>query len=105
MDVKYKGRASHAAGFPWEGVNALDAAVMAYNNVSVLRQQMKPSWRVHGVYDRALLLQSFMVQEELMANHTLLVLNVCIISNVKMYSFTNFFKCILLYGLSATQKY
>ena len=48
VDVTYKGRASHAAGFPWEGVNALDAAVMAYNNVSVLRQQMKPSWRVHG---------------------------------------------------------
>ena len=44
----YKGKASHAAGFPWEGVNALDAAVMAYNNVSCLRQQMKPDWRVHG---------------------------------------------------------
>ena len=72
MDVKYKGRASHAAGFPWEGVNALDAAVMAYNNVSVLRQQMKPSWRVHGMYDRTLLLRSFMVRE-FMANPRLLV--------------------------------
>ena len=29
--------------------NALDAAVMAYNSVSVLRQQMKPDWRVHGI--------------------------------------------------------
>ena len=46
--VKYYGKASHAASFPWEGVNALDAAVMAYQNISVLRQQMKPSWRVHG---------------------------------------------------------
>ena len=30
------------------GVNALDAAMMAYNNISVLRQQMKPTWRVHA---------------------------------------------------------
>nr|XP_060473191.1 xaa-Arg dipeptidase [Panthera onca] len=46
--VKYYGKASHAAAYPWEGVNALDAAVLAYNNLSVLRQQMKPTWRVHG---------------------------------------------------------
>ncbi|KAG7269816.1 hypothetical protein CRUP_027159 [Coryphaenoides rupestris] len=45
--VKYHGKASHAAAFPWEGVNALDAAVLAYNNLSVLRQQLKPDWRVH----------------------------------------------------------
>lgn len=48
MTVKYYGKASHAAAYPWEGVNALDAAVLAYNNLSVLRQQMKPTWRVHG---------------------------------------------------------
>ena len=47
--VTYSGKAAHAAAFPWEGVNALDAAVMAYTSVSVLRQQMKPTWRVHGV--------------------------------------------------------
>lgn len=45
--VKYHGKASHAAAYPWEGVNALDAAVLAYNNLSVLRQQMKPDWRLH----------------------------------------------------------
>ena len=50
--VTYKGKASHAAAFPWEGVNALDAAVMAYTSISVLRQQMKPTWRVHGVIVR-----------------------------------------------------
>ncbi|KAM9003729.1 peptidase M20 domain-containing protein 2 [Sarcophilus harrisii] len=49
VTVKYYGKASHAAAYPWEGVNALDAAVLAYNNLSVLRQQMKPSWRVHGI--------------------------------------------------------
>ncbi|XP_062980953.1 xaa-Arg dipeptidase [Elgaria multicarinata webbii] len=49
VTVKYYGKASHAAAYPWEGVNALDAAVLAYNNLSLLRQQMKPTWRVHGV--------------------------------------------------------
>ncbi|XP_047589719.1 xaa-Arg dipeptidase [Lutra lutra] len=49
MTVKYYGKASHAAAYPWEGLNALDAAVLAYNNLSVLRQQMKPTWRVHGI--------------------------------------------------------
>lgn len=49
VTVKYYGKASHAAAYPWEGVNALDAAVLAYNNLSVLRQQMKPTWRVHGM--------------------------------------------------------
>lgn len=49
VEVKYYGKASHAAAFPWEGVNALDAAVLAYNNLSVLRQQLKTDWRVHGI--------------------------------------------------------
>lgn len=49
VTVKFYGKASHAAAYPWEGINALDAAVLAYNNISVLRQQLKPSWRVHGV--------------------------------------------------------
>ena len=33
----------------WAGLNALDAAIMAYSNVSLLRQQMMPDDRVHGV--------------------------------------------------------
>ncbi|XP_056150515.1 xaa-Arg dipeptidase-like [Lampris incognitus] len=47
--VKYHGKASHASAYPWEGVNALDAAVLCYNSLSVLRQQIKPNWRIHGV--------------------------------------------------------
>ena len=31
--ITFTGKASHAAGFPWEGVNALDAAVLAYNSI------------------------------------------------------------------------
>ncbi|KAG9268770.1 peptidase M20 domain-containing protein 2-like [Astyanax mexicanus] len=48
-NVKYRGKASHAAAYPWEGVNALDAAVLAYSSLSVLRQQLKPDWRLHGI--------------------------------------------------------
>ncbi|KAL7888872.1 hypothetical protein AOLI_G00038460 [Acnodon oligacanthus] len=47
--VKYHGRTSHASSYPWEGINALDAAVMAYSNLSVLRQQLRPDWRIHGI--------------------------------------------------------
>lgn len=47
--ITYKGKSSHASLFPYEGINALDAAVMAYSGVSMMRQQMKPTWRVHGV--------------------------------------------------------
>jgi len=43
LEVEYFGRAAHAANSPWLGVNALDALVMAYNAVSVLRQQLMPS--------------------------------------------------------------
>ncbi|PAA47307.1 hypothetical protein BOX15_Mlig005194g2, partial [Macrostomum lignano] len=49
LRATYTGKASHAAGSPWEGLNALDAAVTAYQSVSNLRQQMRPEWRVHGI--------------------------------------------------------
>ncbi|XP_076128182.1 peptidase M20 domain-containing protein 2-like [Alosa pseudoharengus] len=47
--VRFHGKAAHAAGYPWEGINALDAAVLAYNNLSVLRQQLRSDWKVHGI--------------------------------------------------------
>lgn len=34
---------------PWLGINALDAAVQGYTAVSMLRQQLEPNMRVHGV--------------------------------------------------------
>lgn len=46
--MKYHGRTAHASAYPWEGANALDAAVMAYSNISVLRQQLRPDWKIHG---------------------------------------------------------
>ena len=48
LSIRFVGKASHAAGFQWQGVNALDAAVVCYTSISCLRQQLKPTWRVHG---------------------------------------------------------
>ncbi|KAF8927671.1 hypothetical protein EDD21DRAFT_212320 [Dissophora ornata] len=47
--VEYFGKASHASASPWEGVNALDAMVTAYNSIGLLRQQTAPTSRVHGI--------------------------------------------------------
>ncbi|KXN82376.1 Peptidase M20 domain-containing protein 2 [Leucoagaricus sp. SymC.cos] len=49
--ANYEGHTAHAALSPWEGRNALDAAVLAYNNISTLRQQIKPTHRVHGLIE------------------------------------------------------
>ncbi|KAK3326912.1 hypothetical protein B0T19DRAFT_484126 [Cercophora scortea] len=43
LDVEYFGHAAHAAKSPWLGINALDALIIAYNAVSVLRQQTMPT--------------------------------------------------------------
>lgn len=53
MDVEYIGREAHAAAFPEKGLNALDAAVLGYNNVAALRQHILPEERVHGVFTDA----------------------------------------------------
>ena len=45
--VAFKGKPAHAAIEPWKGVNALDAAIAAYNNIAVLRQQIQPGERIH----------------------------------------------------------
>ncbi len=44
----FTGRASHAAGDPDQGLNALDAFVHAYNGISLWRQQLRDGARVHG---------------------------------------------------------
>ena len=49
LDVDFHGKESHAAFAPHLGINALDAAVQAYVNVSTLRQALMPTDKVHGV--------------------------------------------------------
>lgn len=46
---EFTGKASHASADPWEGVNALDAVIQTFNNVSMLRQQIRPAARIHGI--------------------------------------------------------
>jgi amidohydrolase len=49
VGFEFTGKAAHAATDPWEGVNALDAVIQTFNNVSMLRQQIRPQARVHGI--------------------------------------------------------
>ena len=53
LDVTYEGVAAHAAAAPWAGRNALDAAVLGYMNVAALRQHIRPTERIHGVFTEA----------------------------------------------------
>ena len=50
--IEYTGEESHAAAAPQKGRNALDAAVLGYMAVGMLRQHMLPTERVHGVFRR-----------------------------------------------------
>ncbi len=47
--VTYHGKAAHAAGYPWLGRNAADAATVAQVAVGLLRQHFEPGDRVHGI--------------------------------------------------------
>jgi amidohydrolase len=49
LHVQYHGKAAHAAAAPWDGRNALDAAVLGYMNIAALRQHIRPTERIHGV--------------------------------------------------------
>ena len=51
--VRYQGLAAHAAVSPDKGKNALDAAVLGYMNVAALRQHIKPTERVHGIFTKS----------------------------------------------------
>ncbi|GCB24485.1 peptidase M20 domain-containing protein 2 [Aspergillus awamori] len=78
--VTFTGKPAHAAAAPWEGINALDAVVAAYLNVSLLRQQMLPSQRVHGIIvsggDRANIIPMSATMEYAMRSPTSESLNV-----------------------------
>jgi amidohydrolase len=52
LKVEFFGKPSHAAAAPWEGVNALDAMLLTFNNINALRQQLKPDVRIHGVISK-----------------------------------------------------
>jgi len=53
LTVAFEGKAAHAAAAPWEGRNALDAAVLGYMNIAAMRQHIRPNERLHGIFTKA----------------------------------------------------
>jgi len=49
LDVEFFGKAAHAAARPEAGVNALDAMIIAFSSLGMLRQQLRDSARLHGI--------------------------------------------------------
>lgn len=45
----FTGRPAHAAAYPEEGVNALDAVVQTFNGINAMRQHFRQDVRVHGI--------------------------------------------------------
>jgi amidohydrolase len=46
IDFMFHGRAAHAASNPHTGINALDAVIQTFNNVGMLRQQVRSEARI-----------------------------------------------------------
>jgi len=49
IKLEFFGKASHAAAAPEEGINALDALILTYNNISAIRSTFGPKDRVAGI--------------------------------------------------------
>jgi amidohydrolase len=49
VEVVYHGKTAHASAQPWDGINALDAVMVAYQAIAALRQHIRPTERIHGI--------------------------------------------------------
>jgi amidohydrolase len=49
LQLTFFGHPAHAAAYPEEGINALDAVIQTFNAVNALRQQLRQDVRVHGI--------------------------------------------------------
>ncbi|UUX33666.1 M20 family metallopeptidase [Fundicoccus culcitae] len=49
IEFRFHGKTAHAASNPFDGVNALDGVLQLFTGVSLMRQQMHPTARVHGI--------------------------------------------------------
>lgn len=49
LEMEFFGKASHAAGAPHMGINALDTVIQTFNNIAALRQHIRPDARIHGI--------------------------------------------------------
>jgi len=49
IDIQFFGKAVHAAAYPEQGTNALEAMILAFNAVNSLRQHIQDRSRIHGI--------------------------------------------------------
>ena len=49
LQFDFRGRSSHAAASPHEGINALDAVILTFNGINALRQHVTSDVRIHGI--------------------------------------------------------
>ncbi|WP_343101128.1 hypothetical protein [Romboutsia sp. MSSM.1001216sp_RTP31141st1_G3_RTP31141_220114] len=49
LEFTYKGKTSHAADSPHEGINALNSVIQLFNGIDALRQHVTPDVRMHGI--------------------------------------------------------
>ena len=51
--VRFAGRTAHAGNSPWDGRSALDAAELFAHGVNLMREHVRPTARIHYVYEAA----------------------------------------------------
>lgn len=49
IQFEFRGKSSHAAAAPEEGINALDAVIQTFNSINALRQHVTSDVRIHGI--------------------------------------------------------
>lgn len=49
LEFRFKGRAAHAAGSPWEGRNALNGVQLLFHALDMMRQHVPTDVRIHGI--------------------------------------------------------
>jgi amidohydrolase len=52
VKAEFFGKAAHASSWPWRGANALNAVIQLFVSLDLMRQQLRPDARVHGVITR-----------------------------------------------------
>jgi amidohydrolase len=49
LEINFRGKTAHAAGAPYEGINALEGVLQTFNAINALRQHLPGGVRVHGI--------------------------------------------------------
>lgn len=49
LEIRFVGKAAHAASAPHEGRNALEGVIALFNGINSLRQHVRPDVRMHGI--------------------------------------------------------